>query len=558
LNYFNFRLFLNCCILFVFASNSLYAYKKLDNGEIEFSIASYNVLNLFDDKYDGSEYKEFIPNIHYGSKDYHNKLKKITHIIKNIDADIIGLQECENINVLNDLAKNTNYKYKAVSKKARSSIAVGVLSRFEIVETKQIKVYSGFRDILRIKLKIKDSFLYVYINHWSSKRAKESARIYYAKALINDIRILKEQNPDIDYVILGDFNSDYNEFVAFKYNKKLNDTHGITGINQILNTAFNNNLVAKKDILDFDFANKNLLHYNLWLELGKDDRFSYIFRGYKTTPDNMIVPYALFDDKAISYKDGSFGVYKSKEVYNPYSNKIIRAYSDHLPIYAFFTTKKQNYKSTKANTINKNQAYMSFENTLDAIEFLYSNHYLSKKVVLKNMIVLYKSKHKAVFKSIKYANTQNTKHKSILFYAKYQNELNLLDKLQVGKVYDIEVSQIDDYFGTKSISKFAILQVHNNKKYNNLDNFYLKDAKDELFKPYNQNEIISNLKGIYKNRYLYYNNSHMKMKKVKLYFIKGIKKPSKNSQILIKNGQLGVFKNKIQIIINKPSDYEAL
>jgi len=520
-------------------------------------VASYNVLNLFDDKYDGSEYREFIPNIHYNTKDYHKKLSKIKQIIKSIDADIIGLQECENINVLNDLAKNTDYKYKAISKKSKSAIAIGVLSRFEIVETKQIKVYGSFRDILRVKVKIKDSFLYVYINHWSSKRAKESARIYYAKALINDIRILKEQNPDIDYVILGDFNSDYNEFVVFKYNKKLNDTHGISGINQILNTAFNNNLVSKKDILNFDIAKSNLLHYNLWLELGKDDRFSYIFRGYNATPDNMIIPYTLFDNKGVSYVDHSFGVFKNKLNYNFFTSKIAREYSDHLPIYAFFTTKKQNYQTTNTATTHNKKASLSFNNTLNAIEFLYNTYTLNSDVVLKDMIVLYKSKHKAIFKSIRYANTKNTKHKAILFYAKYQNELNLLDKLQVGKVYDIQISQIDNYFGAKSISKIKIIKKHK-KTQNNINDFYLQNAKDEILKPYNQNEIISNLRGIYKNRYLYFNDGQMQMKKVKIYFAKGLKKPSRNSQIIIKHAQLSVFKNKIQITINKPSDYKIL
>ncbi len=554
---FYFRYFLNCSIAFIIASNVLYGYKKLSFDNIEFKVASYNVLNLFDDKYDGSEYREFIPNIHYSTKDYHKKLSKIKQIIKSINADIIGLQECENINVLNDLAKNTDYKYKAISKKSKSAIAIGVLSRFEIVGTKQVKVYGSFRDILRVKVKMKDSFLYVYINHWSSKKAKESARIYYAKALIDDIRELLSKNANTDYVILGDFNSDYNEFMVFKYNKKLNDTHGISGINQILNTAFNHNLVSKQDILNFNIAKSNLLHYNLWLELDDKKRFSYIFRGYSATPDNIILPYTLFDNKGISYVDHSFGVFKNKEIYNPYSNKIIREYSDHLPIYAFFTTKKQNYQTTNTATTHSKKASLIFNNTMNAIEFLYNTYALNSDVVLKDMIVLYKSKHKAVFKTTKYNKNKNAKHKAILFYAKYSNELRVLDKLKIGRVYDIRISQIDNYFGAKSISKIKIIKEHK-KTQNNINDFYLQNAKQEILKPYNQNEIISNLRGIYKNRYLYFNDEQMRMKKIKIYFVKGLKRPSRNAQIIIKHAQLSVFKNKIQITINKSSDYKIL
>ena len=71
-------------------------------------IATYNVENLFDLKKSGYEYKEYVPNSrsNWNKKTYKIKLKNIAKVIKNIDADIIALEEIESLQALKDL-KNT-------------------------------------------------------------------------------------------------------------------------------------------------------------------------------------------------------------------------------------------------------------------------------------------------------------------------------------------------------------------------------------------------------------------------------------------------------------------
>ena len=62
-----------------------------------FSIASYNVENLFDLNEGGNEYSEFIPNTkaNWNEENFNIKIKNLLKVIKDLDADIIALQEIE-------------------------------------------------------------------------------------------------------------------------------------------------------------------------------------------------------------------------------------------------------------------------------------------------------------------------------------------------------------------------------------------------------------------------------------------------------------------------------
>ncbi len=322
---------------------------------LEFKVATYNVENLFDLKKDGSEYKEYIPNNthEWNQKNYEIKLKNISKVIKDLNADILALTEIESKKVLLDLKKRLklkglDYPYYAIANSKKSSVKVALLSKYPITKTKEIK--TGYRQndrsILKATINIKNRDLILYINHWHSKRSPESRRLKYAKALKREIDRLDDNQ---DFIILGDFNCNYDEFKTFKNNKRLNDTDGKTGINHILNTIKDDKLVTK----DFLKSSKNSKYlYNLWLELDKDDRFSHQFKRKKNTLDNIIIPYALFDDRAFLYKEGSFGVFKASYLIK--NNKIYRwqvskrgkgkhlgkGYSDHLPIYATFYIKE--------------------------------------------------------------------------------------------------------------------------------------------------------------------------------------------------------------------------
>ncbi len=317
-----------------------------------FKIASYNVQNLFDLHKDKTEYREYIPGTGFGwtKKTANIKYLNITRVLKDINADIISLQEVESVRAVVCLqtmlkSKGVVYPYFAIADLKTTPVKCALLSKFPILEKQEIAVSGALsRNILKVNIDISGNNLIVYVNHWKSKKGPESLRRKYANALKKEIDKL---NTDADFILTGDFNSNYNEYFTFINNDRLNNTNNITGINHILKTIKNNKLVDEFVLLK-QRSNKYL--YNLWLEIPDKYRWTYNFFGRKSTPDHIILSKGLYDNKGVSYKDNSFNkftsnyLFKNRGVFNWKRAKRGRGkhlgigYSDHLPIFALFTT----------------------------------------------------------------------------------------------------------------------------------------------------------------------------------------------------------------------------
>ncbi len=317
---------------------------------VEVKIASYNVENLFDMHRDGTEYEEYIPNGDWGWTDemYRTKLNHTATVIRGVGADIIALQEIESLNALKDLKAEINrqglyYPYYAFAKTRNSAVNVALLSRYPIQSALKYPVnYSGkYRDILEAKININETSLRVFVNHWKSKSGPESERIACAKRILLRLKELPEDEP---YILVGDFNSHFEEYKTFLKSRKLNDTEGITGINHILRTVDEND----NPITYASLKEKNGTLYNLWYEVSSEKRWSHEFRGKGEGLDNIIIPHSLADGRGIEYVSGSFNRYDPDYLF--YKGKIYRwqqsrcypkhhigeGYSDHLPIFALF------------------------------------------------------------------------------------------------------------------------------------------------------------------------------------------------------------------------------
>ncbi|HEX5330439.1 endonuclease/exonuclease/phosphatase family protein, partial [Sulfuricurvum sp.] len=244
-------------------------------------IASYNVENLFDMQRDGTEYEEYIPNGDWGWNEemYRTKLGHTAQVIAGVHADIIALQEIESLNALKDLKAEINrqglyYPYYAFAKTRNSAVSVALLSRYPIQSALKYPVnYSGkYRDILEAKINIDGTSLRVFVNHWKSKSGPESERIACAKRLLLRLKELPKDEP---FILVGDFNSHFEEYKTFIKSRKLNDTEGMTGINHILRTVDENN----NPITYASVQNNSDVLYNLWYELSSEKRWSHQFRG---------------------------------------------------------------------------------------------------------------------------------------------------------------------------------------------------------------------------------------------------------------------------------------
>ena len=317
----------------------LYVLNSFLWGETKLKIATYNVENLFDLKKNGYEYKEYIPytKANWNRKTYNIKLQNIAKVIKDINADIIALQEIESIHALKDLRYKLKqlglyYQYYKIANQKNTTIKVALLSKLPFVYTKEIRVTASYkyRNILEAKFKINNQNLYIFVNHWKSKSGPESMRLVSAKALRKRIKSIGYKN---NIILLGDFNSDYEEYKKFKRKRKLNDTNGRTGINDVLQTK---NIHSKEAF------------YNLWYDTKSENRYSYIYRGKKEAMDNIIITPTLLNSIHFHYVKNSITAFDKEYLFKgkyPYRWKVSRGrirkhkgkgYSDHLPVIAEF------------------------------------------------------------------------------------------------------------------------------------------------------------------------------------------------------------------------------
>jgi len=323
----------------------------LHGGE-QVKIATYNVENLFDMHFDRTEYVEYIPNTawQWNQTNYRKKLDNLSRVIFDIDADIIALQEVESDKALRDLQtaltrKGLYYPYRAIAQRKKTTVRVALLSRYPVIYSKELAVTSSrqYRNILETKVQIGSEELYLFVNHWKSKSGPESRRIVSAKALR---KRLEQIGHEKQILLLGDFNSHYEEYKTFVKRRKHNDTGGMTGINHVLRTVQNDKPVA----LDTLHSGKGL-YYNLWYDVEKSRRWSHKYRQYNEALDSIIISSGLSDGKGLEYVPKSFNrfaadyLFKKKKIYRWQQSRRYpkhhtgKGYSDHLAVFAEFELK---------------------------------------------------------------------------------------------------------------------------------------------------------------------------------------------------------------------------
>ena len=496
-----------------------------------FKVASYNVQNLFDAQYQGTEYKEYVPGRHnWNKKMVEVKLNHTAEVICDLDADILGLQEIENSLVFEALLKRLKrvgceYRYSAITHKKGAAIQVALLSRFPIKSRRELQVsYTPYtRNILEVEVDVHGKPLTLFVNHWKSKSRKgfESKRIKYAKRLQKRILTMSKTK---EYIILGDLNSNYNAHLTL--NERLNDSNGVTGIANVLKTIQDGKLIQEHQILKTGRAS----HYNAWQELAFKHRWSHKFYGHKSTLDHILLPPAMFDAKGLDYVNDSFNVFKSPYLFTrkgyinfwQYKNgkHLGKGYSDHLPIYALFDNKpyvadKRSHKVSKTVSAN--------------IETLYATDTLKEPVVLKDVVVVLKRGRYAVIK-------QTANGRGIFLYA-------CVNGLKEGMKYDLLVQNITSYKGLKEITDLVKIK---EKGSADLNPFYSSSNSMR------QNEVLKEFIATYKNKNLYINGN-----KISVYFKNKKITPENGSKLKIHYAHLGYYK-KLQLVIYSEKDFTIL
>lgn len=359
----------------------------------QFSVATYNVENLFDVKNSGYEYKEYIPNTKsvWNEKMLSIKIKNLARVIKDINSDIISLQEVENKEVLkrlNQALGKEKYPYMYSSFKTKG-LDIVLLSRYPIKEHNEFNVVKRFRPIHRVVLNVKGLDVTFFMNHWPSYKHPVKTRMKFAK------KIKELYEKEKNYILLGDFNS------------PLNKTKKSWG-SEI-------ELVSKKN-------------HNLWFELPYNERYSYKFYKIKNAIDHIVVSQSLFN----KYVNNSFKVHKFDYLVDKYGNakrwKISKkgkgkhlgiGYSDHFAISAVFDTNEQ---KTEVPTSIGIKELLHKEGRVD--------------YVLRDVMVINKNK---------YGVTIEDKKRDRIYIFRPDSSL------EIGEIYTLHVRELATYKGKKEI-----------------------------------------------------------------------------------------------------------
>ncbi len=440
----------------------------------DISVATYNVENLFDDKNNGHEYKDYkISKFGWNKQKARKKFENTIKAIKFINADIIALQEVENKALVQKMAQKLNYKYFAFSKPLNSPFGLGVMSKYKIIS--QQSIYAGIkktRDFLNVVVSVDDKKLGLWIVHFPTQKYGKQKRLKVAHVLKQAILNSKQK----EYLILGDFNTKIS----------------------------NNSILAQT----FGSLSNKQNYYDPWLSLPHHERYSHKFFNHKSALDRIILSKNMFDNRNFEYKNGSFKVVKGflanfKGEPNRWNKT--DGYSDHFPILLTLSLDKANFHTTKK------QKELS-------IDKLYELDYGSHEVLIKDAVVIYKSKNGIIL---------SQKGRGIYAYRCGYS-------LKKGYSYDILVKNLMEYRGLREISELELIK--ENKKVQNLSSYF------SSLNDFDANSVISSISGVYKNNFLYTNNG-----KIRLYS----KKRLKEGSLKLKQVRVGLFKGDLELVVEE-------
>jgi len=288
------------------------------------TIGFWNIENLFDIENDPNKNDdEFSLN---GRKNvtqeiYDLKIKHSAEVLFDLNVDVLGLCEVENITVLKDLNRaygERNYNivhYESPDKRGLDNALMYDENRFSVLASRPIpnilKNGNIIRDILYVKGEYRNEILHLFINHWPSNYGgKEKAipkRRSTAKLIMSEVSLIQQTDKFSEIILLGDFNENPDE-------KNIELLREI-GLNSLMRTM-----------------------------IGVPGVGTYVSGGEDYFYDQIIVNNGLQDEKKLTIVHGSTyildlpkyrhqdGKYKHFPFRFWDGNKLLAGYSDHLAI----------------------------------------------------------------------------------------------------------------------------------------------------------------------------------------------------------------------------------
>jgi endonuclease/exonuclease/phosphatase family metal-dependent hydrolase len=210
--------------------------KKAPEKRDSIAIMTWNMQALFDGVDEGIEYDDYRESAGWTPEKYRGRLNIIAGAIGGMGRkpDIIALQELESAVVAADLAAALSaqgYRWTHFAHIPGMSLGIGLLSRYPLSGAKSHSVNIDGdiapRPMLEVRVNTAvnaaegetgagGSSLALFVCHWKSKLGSEDATEYTRRAsariILRRLRELKETDPDLPVIIMGDLNENYDEF----------------------------------------------------------------------------------------------------------------------------------------------------------------------------------------------------------------------------------------------------------------------------------------------------------------------------------------------------------
>ena len=315
-------------ILVIFISNSVIYSQDIKGLKVSF----WNVENLFDlDDDPNKNDDEFATG---GRKNvtkeiYDLKLKNSAEVLKDLNADILGICEVENRFMMEELNRAyLDRDYSIVHYDSPDSRGIDCAlfydsKVFKLYESKPIKnILPGnlpTRDIIHVKGTYEEQLLHIFVNHWPSNYGGREKAIPKRAATSNLLeKVLLEillDNSDANIILIGDFNEE----------------------------PIDPNII---DLIDMKNDGKYTKPFINLMEplVGKEKVGTYVYRGNDNLIDQIIISSGLANKGPLKVMPGSLKIldlpkYRQQEgkyAHYPFrfwaGNRLLGGYSDHLAI----------------------------------------------------------------------------------------------------------------------------------------------------------------------------------------------------------------------------------
>ena len=302
----------------------IFGFLSLLYSEEPLTVGFWNVENLFDlennpnkndDEFSIGGRKNVDQEI------YDLKLKQCSEVLSDLNVDVLGLCEVENLVVLNDLNiayPGRDYRiihYESPDNRGIDNALLYDPDRFSIISSKPIlnKLKNGgnTRDILYVEGNYQGRRLHLFVNHWPSNYGGREKSIPKRKStaelIIKEIEMLQKSDEFAEIILLGDFNENPDE-----QNIKLLEKIGLTSLMKPM--------IGKSNIGTYVYRGKEYLYDHIIL----NDQLLYDINLVVVNDSVYILDLPKYRQQEGNYKHYPFRFWAG--------NRLLGGYSDHLAV----------------------------------------------------------------------------------------------------------------------------------------------------------------------------------------------------------------------------------